>query len=75
MDYMVFTNDSGSSETLRGDINGDGNFDVTDVSILIDVILGVAQESNYPGNCNINGDQNIDVTDVSALIDIVLGKS
>lgn len=73
-DFMLFTNDGSTTDLLRGDINGDNLVDVTDVSCLIDVVLGKAQTSDYPGECNLNGDENIDVTDVSILIDIVLGK-
>ena len=72
--FMLFTNDGSTTELLRGDINGDSMVDVTDVSCLIDVVLGKAQASDFPGECNLNSDQNIDVTDVSILIDIVLGK-
>ena len=55
-----------------GDINGDGDIDVTDVSLLIDAVLGKTELALELAD--INGDKMLDVTDVSALIDIVLGK-
>ena len=57
---------------LRGDLNNDNQVDVTDVSIMIDMVLGKAQQDLTIADLDGNG--HIDVTDVSFLIDIVLGK-
>ena len=62
------------SSGKRGDINGDGNVDVNDVNIVINITLGKTQAGNYPGNADVTGDGNIDVTDVNTVINIVLGK-
>jgi len=59
-----------SAPTLLGDINYDGEVDVTDVVELIDMVLA---GSNDPVG-DINGDGEVDVTDVVELIDIVLGN-
>lgn len=56
---------------LTGDINHDGQVDVTDVSLVIDMVLG---KQEWDMMADFNGDGAIDVTDVSLLIDIVLGK-
>lgn len=54
----------------KGDINGDGTVNVTDVTALINVILGSA---SYDASlCDINGDGTINVTDVTALLNIIL---
>ena len=53
-----------------GDINEDGEVDVTDVVELIDMVLA---GSNDPAG-DINGDGEVDVTDIVELIDIVLGN-
>lgn len=58
---------------LRGDLNGDGNVDVSDVSILIDVVLGKEVVLAEGAISDLNNDGNNDVTDVSILIDIILG--
>ena len=58
----------------RGDINGDGKVDVSDVNIIINIMLGKAQASSYPGNPDLNNDNKVDVTDVNAVINIMLGK-
>ena len=62
-------------ELREGDLNGDGNVDVTDVSMLIDVVLGKPAPLADGVVTDLNGDGNVDVTDVSRLIDIVLGKA
>ncbi|MBR5728041.1 MAG: leucine-rich repeat protein [Muribaculaceae bacterium] len=62
------------SNLQRGDINGDGKVDVSDVNIIINIMLGKAQASSYPGNPDLNNDNKVDVTDVNAVINIMLGK-
>ena len=61
-------------EAVRGDINVDGKVDVSDVNIIINIMLGKAQASSYPGNPDLNNDNKVDVTDVNAVINIMLGK-
>ena len=58
---------------LKGDINGDGIVNVTDVTALINTILGTASYSQDV--CDINGDGVMNVTDVTALINLILGES
>lgn len=64
---------AGMASAARGDINGDGIVDVTDVNMVIDMVLGKA-DLNYD-TADLDGNSVIDVTDVSILIDIVLGKA
>jgi len=55
---------------LRGDVNGDGDVDVADVTLLISMILNgtaVIDET-----CNVNGDESVDVADVTMLITRIL---
>lgn len=62
------------SRLQPGDINGDGAVDVTDVNIIINIMLGKADASNYPGNADVNGQDGIDVSDANKVINIMLGK-
>ena len=60
-------------DVLVGDVNGDGQVSIADVTSLIDYLLG-------DGNINIdaadvNGDGEISIADVTALIDQLLGSS
>lgn len=64
-----------SAEYVVGDINGDGNVDVSDVNLAVLYILGKTQftpEQFKRGD--VNGDGVIDVTDVNAIVNIILGK-
>ncbi|MDO4972209.1 MAG: M6 family metalloprotease domain-containing protein [Bacteroidales bacterium] len=55
---------------LLGDVNGDGKVDVSDVTALVNRILG---EADYPDSvCDINGDGIVNVSDATALINIIL---
>ena len=53
-----------------GDINGDGEVNVSDVTALINKILGSGTYSDTV--CDINGDGVINVSDVTALINMIL---
>lgn len=54
----------------RGDVNGDGRVNVSDVSALINMILGITTMNET--RADVNGDQKVNVSDVSALINIIL---
>ncbi len=56
---------------LKGDVNGDGRVNVSDVTALINMILGVIPKDE--ARADINGDGKINVSDVTALINIILG--
>ena len=60
--------------SVRGDVNMDGDIDISDVTRLIDVVLGVTVEYDpVAADCNIEGGNgNIDISDVTALINRVL---
>lgn len=52
-----------------GDVNADGKVDVSDVTMVINMILGTENKSE---NADINADGNINVSDVTALINLIL---
>ena len=54
-----------------GDVNGDGRVNVSDVSALINMILGIVETDEQLAD--INGDGKVNVSDVTALINIILG--
>ena len=59
---------------VQGDVNHDGNVDVTDVVIIIDHIL-LKKPANFDATvADVNHDNEIDVTDVVMVIDKILGK-
>ena len=59
---------------LKGDVDGDGKVDVTDVNIVVNIILGKDNADNYDGRANVNGVGSVDVSDVNAIVNIILGK-
>lgn len=57
----------------KGDVNGDGSVDVSDVNIVINIVLGNDDAANYGGRADVTGDGIVDVSDVNTIINIVLG--
>ena len=58
-------------EGMTGDVNGDGRVNVSDVSTLINMILGLEPMDEARGD--VNGDGRVNVSDVTKLINIILG--
>ena len=58
---------------VRGDVNNDSKANVTDVTLLVNHILGNDGEGFIIGIADINDDGLITVTDVTALVNIILG--
>ena len=59
-------------QLLKGDVNGDGDVNVNDVTVLINYILGKNPTPFVEANANVNGDEGINVNDVTALINLIL---
>ena len=59
---------------MTGDVNGDGIVDVSDVNIIVNIMLGKVQATDYPGSADCNGDGETDVSDVNIVVNIMLGK-
>ncbi|MBO4871721.1 MAG: dockerin type I repeat-containing protein [Muribaculaceae bacterium] len=57
-----------------GDVNGDMKVDVEDVNAVINIILELKTEAEYPGNADVTGDGKVDVEDVNAIINIILAS-
>ncbi len=71
-DFLNILEEGGSSTTpVYGDVNGDGKVNVSDVTALINMILGVIPKDE--ARADINGDGKINVSDVTALVNIILG--
>ena len=61
-------------ETLMGDVDSNGQVNVTDVVMIIDNILGKTQWNFNAEAADVNYDTYINVTDVVMVIDHILGK-
>ena len=60
-------------KALPGDVNNDGSVNVSDITALINMILGVIPKDQE--HADVNGDTKINVSDVTALVNIILGVS
>ena len=57
--------------SIQGDVNGDGEVDVRDITALIDVIMNSITDNP---RADVNQDGDIDVRDITALIDIIMNS-
>ena len=57
-------------EHLRGDVDGDGKVNITDVTTLIDILL--TGSGNYVPAADVDEDGKVNITDLTTLIDILL---
>ena len=60
----------GYGTSLVGDVNGDGNVDISDVVALVNIIL--SDGTDETNSADVNGDDKIDISDVVALVNIIL---
>ena len=61
------------ANTSLGDVNGDGVVNVTDVTMLVNHILGMEDEGFNVENADVTRDGDVTVTDVTALVNLILG--
>lgn len=57
---------------IVGDVNGDGEVGIGDVSALIDILLSGQIDADTLPRADLNGDNEVSIGDVSALIDLLL---
>ena len=57
--------------TLRGDVNGDGEVSLADVTMLVNIIRGQTASN---AAADVNEDGNIDNQDLIDLVNILIGK-
>ena len=62
--------DAPEAPSKKGDINGDGEINASDVTALINKILSLADYAD--AMCDLNGDGEVNVGDVTALINLIL---
>jgi hypothetical protein len=55
-----------------GDVNGDGEVNITDLSVIIDIILGGNPGPDTWARADVNSDGEVNITDLSVLIDLLL---
>ena len=70
--YKVYYNGEPASSQLIGDVNGDGEVNIGDVTMLINEILNQTPDSVYDPKADVNGDREVNIGDVTYLIAIIL---
>jgi len=60
------------TNTSLGDVNSDGDVNVTDVTMLVNHILGVEDDNFFIENADLTQDGEVTVTDVTALVNLIL---
>ena len=55
---------------LKGDVNGDGEVNLADVNLLIDIVLGGTDASD--GRSDVNEDAEVNMADINEVINIIL---
>ncbi len=61
-----------AQSNLIGDVNGDRDVNVTDVTLIVAHIMGQQNDNFIAANADVNSDGNITVTDVTKLVSIIL---
>ncbi len=69
--YLPYLND----ETVVGDVNGDGSVNISDVTVLIDYLLGSGTATVDMDAADVNSDGLVNISDVTILIDMLLGNN
>ncbi len=57
---------------MKGDVNGDGNVNISDVTALINYLLSGNDSNIQPDNADMNSDGGINISDVTTLINKLL---
>ena len=57
---------------VYGDVNGDGEVNIADVNVIIDIILGRTVDEKTLERADVNEDSEINIADVNAVLDIIL---
>ena len=60
------------ARSLHGDVNGDYNVNITDVTDLIDMLLSGNTSISFDTAADVDNDGNISIADITDLIDILL---
>ena len=62
-------------ERLRGDVNGDGYVNITDVTALINYLMTGDASAIFTTNADMNDDTDVNITDVTLLINKLMSDS
>ena len=58
---------------LKGDVNGDGVVNSTDVALIVNVIAGLEDDEDIITRADVTGDGVVNASDIAAVVDIIAG--
>ena len=58
-----------ANESLKGDVNGDGEVNIADINAILDVIM----KGGFDARSDVNHDNEVNIVDVNAVIDVIIG--
>ena len=70
--YKVYYKGEPIVPALVGDVNDDGEVNIGDVTMIINVILGGDIDADMLARADVNGDGEVNISDVNRVIDIIL---
>ena len=59
---------------IKGDVNEDGNVDISDVVATVNYILGTTPAVFNLTAADVNDDNGVDISDVVGIVNMILGK-
>ena len=60
-----------AATTVIGDVDGDGEVNISDISAIIDILLRGGSDSDM-SQADVNGDGEVNIADINTVIDIIL---
>ena len=60
-----------AASTVIGDVDGDGEVNISDISAIIDILLRGGSDGDM-SQADVNGDGEVNIADINAVIDIIL---
>ena len=70
-EWFSYIVDDITTQSVKGDVNGDGTVNVADIGAVIDMMAS----SGYSKAADVNGDGNVDVADIGTIIDIMAANA
>lgn len=61
-------------EDMYGDVNGDGEVNISDVDVVVSIILGRDVAEDVLSRADVNGDGEVNISDIDRIIGIILGS-
>lgn len=71
-EYRLADAECNVMKALRGDVNGDGLVNVSDINVVVNIILGGKASPEVIKRADVNGDGMITISDINLLISIIL---